>query len=123
MSVIAVMRNISLAVLLLIVAAHASRVLHASENKVVQWSASPTPAVTVPSGSTVTFQWNGRHDVNRIPSNACPSDFEASDVSEVAALSTGGSYTTPALPPGTYYYACSVGGHCEAGQLLKVTVT
>jgi hypothetical protein len=47
---------------------HSSSDIRAHPNVV---AVSRTPAITVPSGSTVTFKWTGLHDVNQIPSGTC----------------------------------------------------
>ena len=62
---------------------------------------------------------SGVHDVWSVPDATC--DFEASGAEEVGALANS-VYSQKLDAPGTYYFACSTVGHCEAGQLLEVNV-
>ncbi|KAI7835497.1 hypothetical protein COHA_010603 [Chlorella ohadii] len=76
-------------------------------------------------GDAVEFTWSGNHDVWRVPEAACPSAFEAgAGLEEVAPPSVGGSTTVMFDTPGTYHFACSVGGggHCNNGMLITFEV-
>ena len=42
---------------------------------------------------------------------------------ELAPSSSGGSYSITLDTPGTFFYICEVGSHCQSGQKLAVTVT
>ena len=61
------------------------------------------------------------HDVWLLPSTTC--DFSPSGGGQVVSSLNSGKYVATLAKPGsTYYYACSVSGHCDSGQFLKVTV-
>ncbi len=59
----------------------------------------------------------GAHDVWLLPNSDC--DFTLGTQLEP----TGGSPVTFALTKqGTYYFGCSISGHCEVGMMLTVEV-
>jgi hypothetical protein len=62
---------------------------------------------------------SGVHDVWSLPSAEC--NFDAPGAKLVGPPSAG-SYVATLDKPGKYYYACSVIGHCDAGQFLEVNV-
>jgi hypothetical protein len=67
-----------------------------------------------------TFNYkSGVHDVWLLPSAEC--NFDAPGAKLVGPPATG-NYVATLDKPGTYYYACSVVGHCDAGQFLEVNV-
>ena len=52
-----------------------------------------------------------RHGLYRIPSGQCPQSFTPTPGNGIVALvpaANGGSFTTPALVPGVYWFACPV---------------
>jgi hypothetical protein len=63
---------------------------------------------------------SGVHDVWLMPSTEC--DFAAPGAKELSPASAA-QYTATLTAPGTFYYACSFPGHCDAGQVLSVTVS
>ncbi|EIE26336.1 hypothetical protein COCSUDRAFT_58873 [Coccomyxa subellipsoidea C-169] len=88
------------------------------------WSLGKSYApLTVAASSRIRFNWNSRHGVYRIPSGSCPSSFSPGNgIIALAPASNGGSFTTPPLSPGVYWYACPVPTHCPSGMIFKVTV-
>ena len=62
---------------------------------------------------------SGLHDVWAVPSSAC--DFEAAGAA-LLAPTTDSAFTQALTEPGTFYFSCSITGHCEAGMLLTVNV-
>ncbi|CAL8466612.1 g6148 [Coccomyxa elongata] len=93
------------------------------------WSLGRTyPPVNVAAGSSVRFIWPSttRHGLYQIPSGQCPQSFTPTPSNGIVALvkaANGGSFTTPALVPGAYWFACPVPTHCPSGMIVKVTVT
>jgi len=81
---------------------------------------------TASVGDTITFTWDsGRHGVYRIPSGNCPSTFEdgRNGQVEIQAATSGPQTVTYTFEnSGTYWFACPVDGHCDAGMLFKVDV-
>ncbi len=85
----------------------------------IQWSLGKSyPDRTVEAGDPVTFEYrSGIHDVWSMSGPAC--DFVgATRVDESGAS----NYTVQLSEPGTYYYACSTAGHCDAGQKITIQV-
>jgi uncharacterized surface protein with fasciclin (FAS1) repeats len=84
----------------------------------------PLPPVTVDpaTDATITFKWNGFHNVYEMPSEAAMNSCDFSGAQEVAPSSSGSSVTVDAPAMGeTKYYACEVGSHCNAGQRVAIT--
>jgi plastocyanin len=81
---------------------------------------------TASVGDTITFTWNkGLHGVYLIPSGDCPSSFDESQngQTEIQAAASGPQTVTYTFDDsGTYWFACPVDGHCDAGMLFKVDV-
>lgn len=50
-------------------------------------------------------------------------DTEATPLHVWGEPSVDNSVTLGHFTPGTYYFLCSVSGHCDAGMKLQVTVT
>ncbi|GAB4815734.1 hypothetical protein N2152v2_002780 [Parachlorella kessleri] len=74
--------------------------------------------LTTKQGDTLVFNFQaGAHTVFRLPSAACKFDSSA------VQLDDGSSPTRVTLDqPGTFWYGCSMPGHCDAGMLQKVVV-
>lgn len=84
-------------------------------------------------GDTLFFGWTGFHNVELMPSeesyDAC--DFSASLVNDeipgasALAMNAQGVNTlfVELTEPGTYYFACGIGGHCFARQKIIVFVS
>ena len=79
--------------------------------------------LSVATGDTVTFAWSGYHNVYSVSTQAEFDGCTRTDATELAPSSSGGSYSITLDTPGTFFYICEVGGHCESGQKLAVTVT
>lgn len=66
------------------------------------------PDLNLAAGTAVKFVWSGGHGVAKIPSGACPTAFNGPGISVVAPIAPSGTYTTPPLAAGTYWYTCPV---------------
>ena len=96
-----------------------SNAARATVNWDVAWTIPANPqTLTVAPGDTVTFTWDSFHDLQRTQTAGC--DFTGAV--ELAGTSSAGAHvwTAPAL--GTYFFACSLGGHCSNGMYLQVEV-
>lgn len=81
--------------------------------------------VSVPTGSSIEFVWNGAHGVYLLSSSQCPTNYTAGPnmlYSISSATSVNNNYTASLTQPGVYYFSCPVTGHCPSGQLQTVTV-
>lgn len=119
----------SAAVLLLASAASgasARQLLQTNSTKTVRWFEPANGRLNderVPVGGSITFEWSGTHDLWEIPSLACPSAFaNGTGITQLAPSSRGGSKTVQFSSAGVRYFSCSVGDHCEDGQLIAVYV-
>ena len=78
-------------------------------------------------GSTITFKWEqATHGVYHIPSGDCPSTFQngLNGQEEIHAPAPAPQTVTYTFSKaGTYWFACPVDGHCNAGMKFKVTVS
>ncbi|WPT14353.1 hypothetical protein PSENEW3_00000483 [Picochlorum sp. SENEW3] len=85
----------------------------------IEWSLGKKyPNTTVEAGDWVTFEYrSGIHDVWSMRGATC--DFEGATRMDASGAS---SYTVQLTEPGTYYYACSTAGHCDAGQRITIQV-
>lgn len=85
----------------------------------IEWSLGKTyPNMTIEAGDRVTFEYrSGIHDVWSMRGPTC--DFVGSTRMDESGAS---SYTVQLSEPGTYYYACSTAGHCDAGQKITIQV-
>merc|ERR1719420_1006354 len=80
------------------------------------------PAADGAADETITFKWNGFHNVYEMPSEAAMNACDFSGAQELSPSSSGGSVTVDAPAAGeTKYYACEVGSHCNAGQRVAIT--
>merc|ERR1740130_78244 len=110
-------QRISLASAFLVLAANAE-----SSTLSLPWCVrgAPYAARQARAGDTVTFDWTqGVHDANYYPSGAC------SDAADAVLLGIvgGASYTFTDEDVGTdKTFVCSVGNHCDQGQILTFTV-
>ena len=78
--------------------------------------------MVVTSGSTVTFQWSGYHNVVEVSNNENFEMCNAAGGVEHAPPAPGGEYSVVVNTPGTHYYICSVPSHCALGQKIAITV-
>ena len=76
----------------------------------------------VTSGSTVTFQWSGYHNVVEVSNNENFEMCNAAAGVEHAPSAPGGEYSVVLNTPGTHYYICSEPSHCAYGQKIAITV-
>ena len=70
-------------------------------------------------GSTLTFSYSTGHNVYSMPSAA---DFNSCNFGGATLLATSGPYVHTFTSEGTFYFACQVSGHCDAGQKVTVNV-
>ena len=78
--------------------------------------------MVVNSGSTVTFQWSGYHNVVEVSNNENFETCNAAGGVEHAPSAPGGEFSVVLNTPGTHYYICSVPSHCVDGQRIAITV-
>jgi len=101
---------------LLLVGLHAAA---AAETTPLTWTVQTYDDATAKVGDTVTFDFSGTdHNVFIHPSGSC-------DETDAIEVGTSGpvSYTFVEADAGKdMFFACDVGGHCEAGQIVKFTV-
>ena len=86
------------------------------------WSIPMSPGeMTAEVGQVITFAWSGYHNVVMSLSKT---DFDSCvlDGQQLVAPSSGGRLSITMDQPGTFYYICSVGFHCMAGQKIAITV-
>ena len=67
----------------------------------------------------VMFEWNGGHNVWQFKDRIA---FELCDFTRATELSSASGYVFKG-DVGTYYFGCSVYGHCSAGQKLMLDIT
>lgn len=68
-------------------------------------------------GETITFEWNGLHDVHIHPTGDCTEDGAI----EISVTSPANyTFTEEDAAAGTVFFACDVGGHCENGGMSLV---
>jgi plastocyanin len=82
---------------------------------------------TASVGDTATFVWQqGTHGLYRLSTADCPSTFSNGQNGqlEIQAPTAGPKTATYTFQQsGTYWFACPVDGHCNAGMHFKVTVS
>lgn len=105
----------------------------------VPWRIQEYEDLTIVEGERVIFTWQGfhsLHQVSKIPANyddcdvyhwwqvtedvyqSC--DAAASSLYVWGEPSVDNSATIDGLVPGSYYFLCSIAGHCDAGMKIKV---
>lgn len=92
-----------------------------SATVVLEWAVKQYGPEQANVGDTLVFTWQGNHDVYELPAGetTCPTDFSAATMRGSAADSPLSILLSEA---GTRTFACGVGGHCELGQIVTVTV-
>ena len=79
--------------------------------------------LTVCKGDSVRFTWQGSHGVVQSKLAAWTTcDLSAGAYVEKAPISSPGTLTLRMPTAGVRYYYCQSGGHCGAGQKVKVVV-
>ena len=66
-----------------------------------------------------TFEWSGAHDVWQFEDRVA---FELCDFTKATELSFRSGYVFKG-DVGTYYFGCSIYGHCGAGMKLQLDIT
>mmetsp|Transcript_15873 Transcript_15873/g.31603 ORF Transcript_15873/g.31603 Transcript_15873/m.31603 type:complete len:194 (-) Transcript_15873:149-730(-) len=104
---------------LLLLLASSSTVVASDVDWIIPDGDALTP-LSVSVGDSLTFTWNGYHNVLIHPTGTC----EETGAKELGGPSDSGvEYTFTAEDVGTVTFACDIGEHCESGQILVVTVT
>lgn len=107
----------------------------------MSWKIQEYDPLTVLQGETVTFSWEGFHSLHQVisfeiaeicffkymSSQVDKETYEICDVVKdplfmwgIPSVDTTVSITN--LQPGTYYFLCSIAGHCSAGMKITVIV-
>ena len=92
----------------------------------LMWTIPMSPqTLSLTTGDTLVLTWSYVHDVYQSASQA---DFDACVTTGGTTLapvsdSSGASYRHTFTAPGTYFWICTVSGHCLAGQKLAITVS
>ncbi|KAK9822917.1 hypothetical protein WJX74_004451 [Apatococcus lobatus] len=74
-------------------------------------------------GDVLVFNYrSGAHNVIQIPTLSC-SALSSSSANTLAARQAPTPVRIPVNQTGVFNYACSVGDHCDAGQLIQITVS
>lgn len=76
----------------------------------------------VPVGGSFTFEYSGFHNVVKVADQQAFDNCNANMQGELVGTS-GGSGTSVTLAfdtPGTFYYICDIGGHCESGGMKLI---
>lgn len=68
----------------------------------------------------VRFHWTGYHDVYEVFSQSSFDSCSLSGGTRVAEQSIDGEYIMTSTIPGTRYFVCSVGHHCNSLQKIKI---
>jgi len=103
-----------------------SLVLSTSKDISVDWiipSGDSLPGLSAVVGDTVTFTWQGMHNVLIHPSGTCD-EMNAVPVGSVYDGEAGSQYTFVEEDAniGKVTFACDVGDHCESGQIITFIV-
>jgi hypothetical protein len=84
----------------------------------IEWTIQDYEPITAQSGDTITFTWEGSHNAFIHPTGTC----DGEGAIEVGSTSPA-QYTFTDADVGTsLFFACQVGGHCDAGQQIIVDV-
>ena len=97
------------------------------------WIIGQYKAISAAVGDKLIFSYSKSHNVYRLATrqSSCPSDFFASGaVAKLVGAKNAGSGSgsfpnrveVTMASSGTFYYACEVSGHCNAGMIVKVVV-
>jgi len=87
----------------------------------VDWTIPATPnTINIVLGDSLRFQWSSFHDIFLMADKSC--NFQIPGVQNLAPPSSNGDFIVTPSSPGTYNYACSIGGHCAAGMKIQVRV-
>eukprot|EP00884_Botryococcus_braunii_P007965 jgi/Botrbrau1/1716/Bobra.116_2s0058.1 len=87
----------------------------------VTWTVTNYPPATATVGDTVNFTWTGTHDLRMFDGAAtCEGDENGGTVLSPVSSPGRGTYTFTA--PGVYTFLCTVGNHCQRGQIVTYTV-
>jgi len=94
-----------------------------ADAKVVDWTTqfgnNGDKDIEVKVGDTVTFNWNGNHNVYAMQNKAA---YDSCDFSGAVNKGANSGVTESFGGEGVFYYACKVGSHCQAKQKIMITV-
>ena len=76
--------------------------------------------VHVPVGTQIEFVWQVTHGLFQKPDRSCPASLSSPGVTLLHKIAPGGTYTTPPLAAGTYFYACPVRSAASPAAGLRV---
>ncbi|KAL6770749.1 hypothetical protein ACKKBF_B32505 [Auxenochlorella protothecoides x Auxenochlorella symbiontica] len=111
---------ISLVGLVLVQGLPSNRKLLAEELSITWMEGTPYAPLEIAVGDTVTWTWSmgSPHDV----STATAAD-SCTDLTPISGDPVEeGTYSQTFDTAGTYFFACSVGDHCDEGQHITITV-
>eukprot|EP00127_Corallochytrium_limacisporum_P006826 Clim_evm41s236 gene=Clim_evmTU41s236 len=92
----------------------------ASANVEVLWVPGPGfDPIVITEGEKITFFWRSFHSLLEMSSMSC--NFATDTIRTVQAADSGKRVELE-LSAGVHFFACDVGNHCAAGQLVQVTV-
>ena len=94
------------------------------EQKDVAWSTGMTADQQEESasvGDSIVFTWTSFHNVYMFADEAAFNACDFAGATELAPADVN-TYTFEVTDTGTFYFGCSVGSHCNAGQKLALTV-
>jgi plastocyanin len=87
----------------------------------IYWRIQHYSDIVVTVGDSVVFDWDAFHSLSQVTKVAYDDcDISSPPLKEWARASVAGSVVVSGLAPGSYYFICAVGGHCQAG--MKVTL-
>jgi len=89
----------------------------AGTNTVLDWVITEYDDMNVAVGDSLTFTYNAYHNVYLHPSGSCDTDGAT-----LLGDNSAGTATYDFSEPGTFTFACQVGSHCDAGQIITVHV-
>ena len=98
--------------------------IHVAKRVVIDWapgmSTQLVQAKVDQSGfGSVVFKWTGMHNVWLFKDKAA---FDSCDFARADGLSDDSGYVFTSRAD-TYYFACSIYGHCANGQKLQLDIT
>ena len=89
----------------------------------VLWRIQDYDTLTISEGETVKFSWEGFHSLHQVTQEAFLScDLSASSLHIWAIPSVDTTVPISNLQAGSYYFLCTVAGHCDAGMKIEVIV-
>ena len=95
--------------------------ISAADDQEVVWSYS-NPDIDLYDDEALVIRWSSYHDVWSHSPSDDPDCAKASVVEKAAAMDSSWRAEAGTLAsPGTHYFSCQFGGHCNSGMKVKVT--